>query len=64
MTPRLIEALAVVALGVLLVKRQQLFVTPRGTDEQIGRRRGDFRKLGYLLIASGVLLALAATTRS
>ena len=60
MNPRLTQGLVVVAIGLLIAVRQRVIATPQGTEEQLRKRRRDFRLLGILLIVAGAALVLSA----
>ena len=53
------EGIATAVIGVILVVRQRAFVTPHGTEEQLRKRRSDFRKIGIFAIVAGLLLILS-----
>jgi hypothetical protein len=60
MTPLLTQGLVAMAIGLLIAVRQRGIATPQGTEEQLRRRRRDFRLLGIILILAGAALALSA----
>jgi hypothetical protein len=58
-TPRLTQGLVAIAIGLFIAVRQRGIAAPQGTEEQLRRRRRDFRLLGILLIVAGAALALS-----
>ena len=59
----LLDAIVTLAIGVLLLGRPQAFFQPRGSQDEQAKRGQFVRKLGFLLTAAGILLALAAIGR-
>ena len=56
---RFFDAILTLGIGLLLVTQPQAFFKARGSPEEIARRRGYLRKLGFILLGAGCLLAIA-----
>ena len=60
----LFDALIPLAIGLLLVLRPQSFVKQANSPEEIAKKSGTLRKIGYVLVAVAVLYALITLVRS